>query len=136
MDDRTMHFLPSNPNIFAWAVGSLRQAVTRWQVPADLSCPNGRAHGRWLWKTGNSCNDANNVGRPSETFVLEEMRLVGNRAGLCRSPPETFISCFDFLIEQNGAMPPPSGDTNMPAPMMPPMDGMMAGRYGQCRPCT
>merc|ERR1711972_628599 len=75
-----------------------------YKVPSSFSCPTGVAVGRWLWKTGNSCNDYNNVGRKTETLVRSEVAAVGSNLDACASNPETFISCFDFRL----ARPSPS----------------------------
>merc|ERR1711879_292924 len=97
----------------------------KWLVPADFQCPSGQAVGRWLWKTGNSCNDINNVGRPTMRFSFEEFRAVVEAyapnehvQAPCVAPPEVFISCFDFLV--NGEVPPttpePEPETTTPEP--------------------
>jgi len=116
--DRSSHFLPSNPAIYAWqmstTVGGYLEAS--FHVPASFSCPTDQAVGRWLWKTGNSCHDYNNVGRQTETFLKEENEL-WNRPGLnaCTRNPETFISCFDFKVDAPASTLPPT-----PAPPTPP----------------
>lgn len=116
MDDRDHHFLPSNPGIYAWPEDEIMKkfgAVLRakWTVPEDFSCPNGRGVGRWLWKTGNSCNDDKNIASKStETFQLSEFRALNDAAGRptmdsCTSDMEWFITCFDF---SNGTQPAPA----------------------------
>jgi len=97
--DRERGFLPSNPGVYAWKVQtSGGKLETTYKVPSSFSCPTGVAVGRWLWKTGNSCNDYNNVGRKTETLVRSEVAAVGSNLGACASNPETFISCFDFRL--------------------------------------
>lgn len=77
----------------------------RWFVPTDFSCPSGEVVGRWLWKTGNSCNDVLNVGRRTQTFKKEEFATVVHSFApgvwvneACTAPPEIFINCFDFTM--------------------------------------
>jgi len=125
--DRGHHYMPSNPGIYAWATSEAASRTNSkisatWEVPQNFSCPGGRVVGRWLWKTGSSCNDAKNVGRKTEPFVLSEFQKVVNdfRPGgwvkaVCDVPPETFISCLDFLV--TGA---PPGPPTPPAPPPPP----------------
>jgi hypothetical protein len=77
LGDRNHHFMPSNPTIYAWeqqTSGGITRA--RYMVPASFSCPSGHTVGRWVWKTGNTCNDVNNIGRKTETFKLEEYAAV------------------------------------------------------------
>jgi len=116
--DRKRHFMPSNPGIYAWATQEADstmhdQIKASWSVPANFTCATGKVVGRWLWKTGSSCNDNSNVGRPTEKFVLAEFANVvhefQSKAWVkteCTVPPETFISCFDFMMA--GATPSPS----------------------------
>merc|ERR1712232_626123 len=118
--DRTHHFMPSNPTVFAWETGEAKETMgvvttARWAVPNTFSCPGNYAVGRWVWKTANTCTDADNVGRSTEPFDFSEFEAVvhaykpGDRVqSRCSIPPETFISCFDFKIE--------SGPTASPAP--------------------
>merc|ERR1711990_1135455 len=101
--DRSHNYLPSSPRIVAWAVNEMSQAngnvlASRWTVPADFQC-DGNVVGRWVWKTGNTCYDANNIGRPTETFSLEEFRALVQAydpyewlQNACEQAPETFIS--------------------------------------------
>ena len=70
MSDRDHHFMPSNPEIYAWDTDEAQMnmndhIVATWDVPADFNCTNNNGYvlGRWIWKTGSSCNDCNNVGR-------------------------------------------------------------------------
>merc|ERR1719362_1783123 len=103
--DQSNGFLPSNPEIYAWRVRSLPGNGTvsaLYHVPASFSCPTGEAVGRWIWKTGNTCNDANNVGRSTTTFNQGENAAIGLDLGVCESPTETFISCVDFKVESGG----------------------------------
>merc|ERR1712039_877040 len=59
--DRSAGYLPSNPGMYAWSNGG-GQSIT-YHVPSSFTCPNDQAVGRWIWKTGNTCNDFNNAGR-------------------------------------------------------------------------
>merc|ERR1712110_1291955 len=82
-----------------------KKLTTTHTVPETFSCPNGHGVARWIWKTGNSCNDVNNVGRKTEPFSHDEYaKVVHDYApskwvlGPCSAAPETFISCMDFVI--------------------------------------
>merc|ERR1712151_191468 len=77
---------------------------------------------------GNTCSDTDNVGIDTETFSLEEYRLVvnsfnqgqnvqGRCADVTGESPEQFLSCFVFAVESSVA--PPSS-LPVPAPMPPP----------------
>jgi len=111
--------LPSNPAVYAWPM-STNAGVATWVVPEGFSCPNGRGVGRWLWKTGNSCNDVHNVGLNTETFVLEEfLALGGLQLGACEAPCETFLTCFDFTTAVGPSPPPPPPTPPPPAPLGP-----------------
>jgi len=113
VSDRSHHFLPSNPAMYAWAPLEAQSLTnngitTTWTVPSGFSCPSGKAVARWLWKTGNSCQDSKNVGRKTETFSLDELSAVYDEyqhhwMSECAAPPETFISCMDFVIASNSA---------------------------------
>lgn len=111
--DRSHHFLPSSPHVFAWPQGELVEehnsvGVSRWKMPADMLCPGGRGVGRWLWKTGSMCNDDENINnKKTETFALSEFKALNDAFSKptmpsCSSPqskynqPETFVTCFDF----------------------------------------
>lgn len=104
--DRDHHFMPSSPAIFAWATLEMGKKLSATHtLPKDFSCPNGRGVARWVWKTGNSCNDVNNVGRKTEPFSYAEYKKVVHEyqpskwvLQACTAPPETFISCMDFTI--------------------------------------
>lgn len=114
--DRGHNFLPSNPAIYGWRLGTAGGAVvSHFHVPSSFSCPSGLAVGRWMWKAAQNCNDYNNIGRDTETFLESESKLTGNMAPACppNNPAETFISCFDFKM--NGPTPQPT-----PAPPTPP----------------
>merc|ERR1712226_95575 len=112
LGDRNHHFMPSNPTIYAWEQqksGGITKA--RYMVPASFSCPAGHAVGRWVWKTGNTCNDVNNIGRKTETFKLEEYAAViapTQARDACTTPPEHFINCFDFKIVGDNLNPNPT----------------------------
>jgi len=133
--DREAHFMPSAPGAFAWApleyIKKGGKMSTVWSIPEDFSCPAGYGVARWLWKTGNSCNDVHNIGRSTEPFNNTDFsRVVEASTGQswvnqpCTSPPETFISCLDFKIG-NSPVPPPTPPA--PAPCTAPVR-----EYGQC----
>ena len=145
--------MPSNPGIYAWATSEAasrtgNQIRATWFVPPTFACPGGKVVGRWLWKTGSSCNDVNNVGRKTETFVADEFRAVVNAftpgswiKPPCTAPPETFISCLDFLVA--GTPPGPTPPPVPPAPTTPTCcwsrwgDGNTCGDYnGQGSQCN
>jgi hypothetical protein len=96
--DRGAHFLPSSPGAFAWApmeMGPYGKMSAKWHVPKAYNCPSGRVVARWVWKTGNSCEDANNIGRKTDSFSQEEMakvvRSFTNTSWVnpvCKTPPE------------------------------------------------
>merc|ERR1719330_464430 len=150
VNERDYAALPSNPAIYAWAPQSLKNkgdstdgfATTFYHVPSSFSCPGGVGVGRWLWKTGNTCNDVNNVGRSTESFSASEARAVGLDRSVCNSPPETFISCFDFKLSGNSqpspgpAPTPPAPTPPSPAPTQAPPSPPPAGPglccYGGC----
>jgi len=125
--DRDHHFMPGNPTIYAWATTEAASRTSdrlsaRWMVPHNFSCTGGRVVARWLWKTGSTCNDAVNVGRKTESFNLTEYQAVvrsfrpgGFVKPSCTAPPESFISCLDFMMA--GAPPGPAPG---PAPPSPP----------------
>jgi len=81
-------------NFYAWRTQAQTHRMS-YRVPSDFTCPTEMAVGRWLWKTGNTCNDFNNVGRKTETFGRSSQT---SQAPACPpgGNPETFISCFDF----------------------------------------
>jgi len=123
--DRHHHYMPNNPSIFAWQTGELTKTAggilaAHWNVPALFSCPTRHAVGRWVWKTGNTCNDVHNVGRKTETFKFNEFASVvhayepsAHVQPACTVPPEIFISCVDFVV---GGDSEPSPSTPAPAP--------------------
>jgi len=129
-DDRQSHFMPSSPAAFAWGMdefganGGYGTFSAKYHVPASFSCPSDVAVGRWLWKNANQCNDANNVARKTETFVMAEYTDVvraydpsGRTLGVCGSAVEIFISCFDFKLSSASptpAQPSPSSTTQAP----------------------
>eukprot|EP00927_Polykrikos_kofoidii_P034385 TRINITY_DN2918_c0_g1_i2.p1 TRINITY_DN2918_c0_g1~~TRINITY_DN2918_c0_g1_i2.p1 ORF type:complete len:518 (+),score=68.54 TRINITY_DN2918_c0_g1_i2:134-1555(+) len=130
--DRHRHFMRSNPAIYAWAPSEVatkmgNQIHTRWVVPQDFTCAAGRVVGRWLWKTGSSCNDFHNIGRKTETFTKKEFRDIVHAfqpgawvLEACTAPPETFISCFDFVMAGAPGPDPPSPTPSPSAPTPPP----------------
>jgi len=126
--DRARHFMPSNPGIYAWAKDEAKNTMgdvisAKWLVPEDFSCPSGRGVGRWVWKTSNSCNDVNNIGKHTETFDVGEFAKVFHAYSpgawileTCDSPPETFVSCFDFSTGAGPAPTPQPVPTPTPTP--------------------
>jgi len=118
--ERDYSALPSNPAVYAWPPQSSGGFVTTYyHVPSSFSCPGGVGMGRWLWKTGNTCNDANNIGRNTETF--KESEVPWTRATCAPgSPPETFISCFDFKVSGSSSPSPPPAPTQAPQPTQAP----------------
>jgi len=119
VNHRDKNALPSNPAIYAWPPQSSGGGVTTYyHVPSSFSCPGGEGIGRWLWKTGNTCNDANNIGRPTETFQLSELSWT---RGVCApgQKPETFIACFDFKMDGSSPPAPPTPPTPTPPPPTP-----------------
>jgi len=109
-------------NFKAWRRASQTQRMS-YIVPADFRCPTEMAVGRWLWKTGNSCNDFNNQGRKTETF---ERSSETSSMGVCPPGvnPEQFISCFDFRGTWNaGPAPAPQPTPAPPSPTPAPPTG-------------
>lgn len=129
--DREHHFMPSNPGIYAWATSEAASSMNSeisatWVVPEDFTCPSGKVVGRWLWKTGSTCTDDGNVGRPTEKFNKDEfgavVRAFSPHAWIkatCTAPPETFISCLDFVTGE-GPSPSPTPPTPPTPPAPPP----------------
>jgi len=98
--DRVGNFMSGLPTICAW--GEIGDGCTSisWIVPPGFQCPTGRAVGRWVWKVGNTCIDADNLGIDTESFSYEEWQSVtGNRREKCGTSPEHFVSCFVFSVE-------------------------------------
>merc|ERR1719211_788942 len=122
--------VPSNPGIYAWPPQSSGgSASTYYHVPSSFSCPSGEGIGRWVWKVGNTCNDANNVGRSTETFPISEFPWNDARS-VCApgQKPETFIACFDFKI--TGSSTPTQAPT--PAPTYAPTYAPTSAPVGPC----
>jgi len=105
--DRAKHFMPSAPGAFAWApqeYGFAENVRAAWVVPDTFQCSTGRVVGRWVWKTGNTCNDFENKARPTEKFTHDDYLAVVQQHDPgstwvnppCKSPPEEFIACLDF----------------------------------------
>jgi len=151
MDDRTHHFMPSSPSIYAWRQGEFGEpgSVAKYHVPSSFSCPDDRAVGRWVWKCSNVCNDANNMGRSTTTFVREEYAAVVGESILttCTNGVEHFISCVDFKVVGSSSPPAPAppgpsptyAPTSAPpspppttAPPSPPPAGPGLCCYGGC----
>lgn len=117
LDDRDHHYLPSNPAIYAWPKDEIVQTANsvikaKWAMPANFTCPSGRGVGRWLWKTGNTCNDnTNKAGKKTEAFVMAEFDKLNKAFNRDTMPscngvdPEWFITCFDF---SDGSQPTPA----------------------------
>lgn len=97
-------------------------------VPSGFACPTQMAVGRWLWKTGNSCNDFNNRGRNTETF--QRSSSTSGRSA-CGGNAETFISCFDFKGTWAAGPGPAPTPTTAPAPT-PTTAPTPAPSTGQC----
>merc|ERR1719350_2241974 len=124
--DRSSGFLPSNPGIYTWRTGGGRSS-RYWHVPSWFSCPSGEAVGRWVWKTGNTCNDFNNLGRAkTETFLRSESNANGGTMReTCTSSwaggghPETFIACIDFRMNGSGTPTPAPTPPTPPTPAPP-----------------
>jgi len=132
-DDRQNNFMPSSPGAFAWAMdefgggsgggGGSGTFSAKYHVPASFSCPSNVAVGRYIWKNGNQCNDANNLARKTQTFDVAEFAAIvraydpsGRVLGVCGDPNqpqgvEIFISCFDFKIEASSSPSPTSAPT-------------------------
>merc|ERR1719189_3056536 len=142
MDDRDRNFLPSSPSIFAWKQGEYSGSsgsMAYYHVPQSFSCPDDRAVGRWVWKCSNVCNDANNMGRKTTTFVREEYAAVvgGSILTTCTNGVEHFISCVDFKVVGSSSPTPPAPSpqpTQAPttAPPSPPPAGPGLCCYGGC----
>jgi len=139
--DRDHHFMPSNPTIYAWAPNEIKldhgkTLISKWTVPADFTCEE-NVVGRWLWKTANTCNDANNIARPTEIFRLDEFAAVVHAWSVDRwiqpecapnQAPETFISCFDFRLPNS---PVPRGHPE-PIPQAPSPPAPQNPGAGKC----
>lgn len=143
VSDRTHHFMPSNPGIYAWAKDEAAQTMgdvitATWVVPEHFSCPSGRGVGRWVWKTSNSCNDVNNIGKDTETFNIDEFAQVFHSYSpgdwileTCGDAPETFVSCFDFTT-QSGPSPSPI-PVPLPIPLPSPQPIPAPSPPGRCQ---
>jgi len=140
-NDRSAHFMPSSPGAFAWATleyGTKRSMYSEYTVPSTFSCASGNVVGRWVWKTCNSCNDFNNLARPTEEFNKTEfLKVVQEHAPgshwvnqACTAPPEEFISCLDFKIDPGPAPPGPA--VSPPPPPPPPPSKPCAKLWKQC----
>lgn len=111
--------LPSSAHLSAWGQGGSGGHAS-WVVPSGFSCPFGHGIGRWIWKTGNSCQDVYNYGRKTEMFDLKEMESLGVIGhGACVAACEEFGSCFDFTTNVGPAPPPPAPTPAPPPPMGP-----------------
>lgn len=146
--DRDHHFMPGNPGVYAWRQQEYGYAKfhARYIVPSSFSCPSGMGVGRWVWKTGNTCLDENNLGRSTEPFDRADYEAVVGPRGIdtCEIAPEVFISCFDFQVgdESDGPSPtsspmpepePEPEPTLKPTPApTPPPSGDCSKVWGQC----
>jgi hypothetical protein len=93
---------------------------TTWHVPESFSCagkPSQNVVGRWLWKTGNTCDDVHNIARSTHNFSSADIAAVVQNfthtkpwIKPCVNAPETFIACMDFKIG------PPPVPTPAPIP--------------------
>lgn len=137
-DNVSPNSMPGKPRIVDWKSGTLRTFDFTYVMPANFGCASGKGLGRWVWKTGNSCIDSNNVGRTTEKF--NAMASATGR-GPCRGAPETFISCFIFTTTETAMdapaspIPPPmmgEGDPMAQNPMTPPQ--MNPERNPMCTP--
>merc|ERR1719356_218057 len=134
--DRSVGYLPSNPEIYAWRGGT---KDVYYHVPANFSCQSrqNRAIGRWVWKVGNSCNDMSNTkGFGVTTFKRSEWLAAGGTTfGQCANPPEVFISCIDFKVNEP-LVPTPAPPTPQPTPAPAPPQ-CCTGQGGECSaPCS
>jgi len=140
-DDRDHHYMPSSPHIYAWPESEIQARhnsilKAKWSVPSNFSCPGGRGVGRWLWKTGNTCNDNLNVNtKKTEPFELDEFKKLNDAFGKDTMPTcsgggfdnEYFITCFDF---SDGSSPTPA------PPPVPPEDAQCCfSRWGALNGC-
>jgi len=137
MNDRSRHFMPSNPGIYAWATSESAMTMNKhvtatYDVPKNFNCTNGIVVGRWIWKTGSTCNDDNNIGRKTKPFKLSEFAKIVHafHAGdfvkkRCDVAPETFISCFDFIVAGSNPKPP-----TPPAPVKPKVPMCCFSKWG------
>jgi hypothetical protein len=141
--DRTRHFMPSAPGAYAWAPEELgtRPFYAEWTVPSNFTCATGKVVGRWVWKTSNSCNDYHNIARPTQTFSRDDYLHVVRqyKPGTswvnqpCTSPPESFISCLDFVMAATpGPGPGPSPAPTASPPPPPPPKGPCVADWAQC----
>merc|ERR1711920_403754 len=124
---------PSSPSIYAWKQGEFGGpgSVAKYHVPSSFSCPDDRAVGRWIWKCSNVCNDANNVGRSTTTFKVEEYAALDGRENphrICAEGVEHFISCFDFKVVGAASPTPP---VPAPYPTQAPTQALLLWRMRQ-----
>merc|ERR1712151_1146002 len=63
-----------------------------YHVPSSFTCPSDQAVGRWIWKTGNTCNDFNNTGRwKTQSFKRSEYLAAG---GSCTQQLDCSLSAY------------------------------------------
>merc|ERR1719437_181424 len=133
----TMCLPPSHARLarlLAAGSGRLGTPATMLTTLAGARPPSIRAkiqQSGWIWKTGNTCNDANNVGRSTTTFNQGENSQIGLNLGVCGVPPETFISCVDFTVEAPSTTPAPT-QAPTPAPTLSPSPGACADQNENC----
>jgi len=112
--DRGSNFLPTHPGMYAWRGGG---AGGVYHVPSWFSCPNGLAVGRWIWKTGHVCNDADNRGRvKTEPFDMSVAPTLFTGYRQCTINSEVFINCFDFKVTGPAVPTPAPPPTPQPTP--------------------
>lgn len=106
------HSMPSTPKSYVWAMGASGGELSiRYLIPNEFSCPSGHGLGRWVWKTAHQCNDADNIGRFTEPFSLQEFQEAIGKPVLekCEAvPAEEFIMCFDFTTAVGPSPPGPA----------------------------
>merc|ERR1719195_1265906 len=116
--DRGHHFLPQHPGMYPWIHGGVRSS---YHVPSYFSCPSELAVGRWVWKTGHWCNDADDRGRvKTEPFDMSVAPNLFTGYRQCTTNSEVFISCFDFKGTWTPQPTPAPAPTPQPTPAPPP----------------
>merc|ERR1719221_1442607 len=101
--------------MYPWRGGG---AAGTYRVPEWFSCPNDVAVGRWVWKTGHVCNDADNRGRvKTEPFDMSVAPNLFTGYRQCNTNAEVFITCFDFVVTGPAAPTPAPPPTPQPTPV-------------------
>merc|ERR1712151_357159 len=111
-----------------------------YHVPSSFTCPSDQAVGRWIWKTGNTCNDFNNTGRwKTQSFKRSEYLAAGGTpravCGATQSP-ETFRSCIDFKVAGAPAPTPPQPTPTSAPTQAPPTSTPAPGSCTQQLDCS